>query len=216
MDSISQFVRDECEQDSSHFYAASKFYQAYRDWCGSAGRKPQSQTAFKRTLEKLNGVYQQRSSSGLQWHSIQPCLTYWCRRCRLCSPFWKLSTGISVGTFRIGLHSIHSLHCFLLLRERGILIDHPTLVDTQPASSPCAIKTVNLTIIKSQSQLRLVHDTAIGGLPLAPPRCRRPKYACCMNRNEIVALFCRVNAKRWCLLAEPSPCGGTTIQFKAL
>ena len=76
MDSISQFVRDECEQDGNHVYAASKFYQAYRDWCGSAGRKPQSQTAFKRALEKLNGVYQQRSSSGLQWHGIQPCLTY--------------------------------------------------------------------------------------------------------------------------------------------
>lgn len=76
MDSISQFVRDECEQDGNHVYAASKFYQAYRDWCGSAGRKPQSQTAFKRALEKLNGVYQQRSSSGLQWHGIQPCLAY--------------------------------------------------------------------------------------------------------------------------------------------
>ena len=77
-----------------------------------------------------------------------------------------------MGTFRIGLHSLHSLHslhCFLLLRERGILIDHPTLVDTQPASSPCAIKTVNLTIIKSQSQARLVHDTAIGG-PTARPQ----------------------------------------------
>ena len=69
-------VRDECEQDGNHVYAASKFYQAYRDWCGSTGRKPQSQTAFKRALEKLNGVYQQRSSSGLQWHGIQPCLTY--------------------------------------------------------------------------------------------------------------------------------------------
>ena len=76
MDSISQFVTDECEQDSDHICAASKFYQAYRDWCGSAGRKPQSQTAFKRALEKLNGVYQQRSSSGLQWHGIQPCLAY--------------------------------------------------------------------------------------------------------------------------------------------
>ena len=76
MDSISQFVRDECEQDSNHVCAASKFYQAYRDWCGSAGRKPQSQTAFKRALEKLNGVYQQRSSNGLQWHGIQPCLAY--------------------------------------------------------------------------------------------------------------------------------------------
>jgi len=119
-----------------------------------------------------------------------------------------------VGTFRIGLHSLHSLHCFLLLRERGILIDHPTLVDTQPASSPCAIKTVNLTIIKSQSQARLVHDTAIGG-PTArpPPRYRRPnrrpKYACCTNQNETVALFCGVNAWHHFLQAEPSPCGGT-------
>ena len=113
-----------------------------------------------------------------------------------------------MGTFRIGLHSLHSLHCFLLLRERGILIDQPTLVDTQPASSPCAIKTVNLTIIKSQSQARLVHDTAIGGLPLSPPPSyrrpnRRPKYACCTNQNETVALFCKVNAKRWRLQAEP-------------
>jgi len=39
---------------------------------------------------------------------------------------------------------------------------------------------------------------------------RRPFYACCRNQNETVALFCKVNAKRWCLLAEPSPCGGTT------
>ena len=149
MDSISQFIQDECELGKEHSYAASKFFQAYRDWCSGAGRKPQSQTAFKRSLEKLTGVYQHRSSNGLQWHGIQPCLTYWCSRCRLCSPFRKLSTGISVGTFRIGLHSLHSLHFFLLLRERGILIDHPTLVDTQPASSPWTIKTVNLTIIKS-------------------------------------------------------------------
>ena len=48
MDSISQFIQDECEVDKDHSYAASKFYQAYRDWCSGAGRKPQSQTAFKR------------------------------------------------------------------------------------------------------------------------------------------------------------------------
>ena len=38
---------------------------------------------------------------------------------------------------------------------------------------------------------------------------RRPFYACCRNQNGTVVLFCKVNAKRWCLLAEPSPCGGT-------
>ena len=43
---------------------------------------------------------------------------------------------------------------------------------------------------------------------------RRPFYACCREQNETVALFCKVNAKRWCLLAEPSPCGGTTIHHK--
>ena len=76
MDSISQFINEECEVGKDHSYAASKFYQAYRDWCSGAGRKPQSATAFKRALEKLTGVYQHRSSNGLQWHGIQPCLTY--------------------------------------------------------------------------------------------------------------------------------------------
>ncbi|XXK35836.1 phage/plasmid primase, P4 family [Rhodobacteraceae bacterium nBUS_22] len=76
MDSISQFIQDECEVDKDHSCAASKFFQAYRDWCSGAGRKPQSQTAFKRALEKITGVYQHRSSNGLQWHGIQPCLTY--------------------------------------------------------------------------------------------------------------------------------------------
>ena len=36
MDSITQFIQDECEVDKDHSYAASKFYQAYRDWCSGA------------------------------------------------------------------------------------------------------------------------------------------------------------------------------------
>ena len=36
MDSISQFVSEECEVGKDHSYAASKFYQAYRDWCSGA------------------------------------------------------------------------------------------------------------------------------------------------------------------------------------
>ena len=56
MDSISQFINEECEVGKDYFYAASKFYQAYRDQCPGTGRKPQSQTAFQRSLQKLTGV----------------------------------------------------------------------------------------------------------------------------------------------------------------
>ena len=76
MDSISQFINEECEVGKEHSYPASKFHQAYRDWCSGAGRKPQSATAFKRSLETLKNVYQHRSSNGLQWHGIHPCLAY--------------------------------------------------------------------------------------------------------------------------------------------
>ena len=59
-----------------------------------------------------------------------------------------------------------------------------------------------------------------GGLPLPPARYRRPNrrpnFACCTNQNETVALFCGVNAWHHLLQAEPSPCGGTIIQAKAL
>ena len=121
-----------------------------------------------------------------------------------------------MGTFRIGLHSLHSLHCFLLLREKEILIDNHYLVNTQSASPPCKTKTVNLTIAKSQSQVRFVYDIPIGRPSTRPPSNRRPnrrpKNACCRNHNETVALICWVNALAHLLLAEPSPCGGTTFQ----
>lgn len=67
INSISQFSKDECEQDSAHVCPALKFYQAYLGCCSTAGRKPQSQKASKPASEKLNGVYQHRSSNGLHW-----------------------------------------------------------------------------------------------------------------------------------------------------
>ena len=115
--------------------------------------------------------------------------------------------GFLWGLFGLGYIPYTRYIVFLLLRERGLLIDHQNLVDTRPASSPCIIKTVNLTIINCQSQVGLMHGIAIGGPTARPPRYRRPNrrpfYACCRNQNETVALFCKVNAKRWCLLAEP-------------
>ena len=56
--------------------AASKLYEAYRHFCQAIGRKPQSTNAFKKALDKLTGVYQSRTSSGMQWSGIQPVMQF--------------------------------------------------------------------------------------------------------------------------------------------
>jgi len=74
MDSISQFIRDECELGVDCSHTASQFYSEYRSWCLAVGKKPKNQTAFKRALEATNGVYQKRTAKGNTWFGIQPCL----------------------------------------------------------------------------------------------------------------------------------------------
>ena len=55
MDSIAQFVEQECDIDPDSRYSASKLYEAYRHYCQAIGRKPQSTNAFKKALDKLTG-----------------------------------------------------------------------------------------------------------------------------------------------------------------
>ena len=74
MDSIAQFVEQECSLEADAKYSASKLYEAYRQFCQILGRKPQSNSAFKKAVDKLVNVYQSRSSSGMQWHGIQPVI----------------------------------------------------------------------------------------------------------------------------------------------
>ena len=74
MDSIAQFIEQECSLEADTKYSASKLYEAYRHYCQAIGRKPQSTNAFKKALEKLPNVYQHRTSSGMQWHGIQPVI----------------------------------------------------------------------------------------------------------------------------------------------
>ena len=71
MDSIAQFVEQECDIDPNTKYPAAKLYEAYRHHCQAIGRKPQSTNAFKKALDKITNVYQSRTSSGMQWHGIQ-------------------------------------------------------------------------------------------------------------------------------------------------
>ena len=74
MDSISQFIKDECELGADCSHTASQFYSEYRSWCLAVGKKPKNQTAFKRALEATKGVYQKRTAKGNTWFGIQPCL----------------------------------------------------------------------------------------------------------------------------------------------
>ena len=74
MDSISQFIKDECELGVDCSHTASQFYGEYRSWCLAVGKKPKNQTAFKRALEATKGVYQKRTAKGNTWFGIQPCL----------------------------------------------------------------------------------------------------------------------------------------------
>ena len=74
MDSISQFIKDECELGVDCSHSASQFYSEYRSWCLAVGKKPKNQTAFKRALEATTGVYQKRTAKGNIWFGIQPCL----------------------------------------------------------------------------------------------------------------------------------------------
>ena len=74
MDSIAQFVEQECSLAAEAKYPASRLYEDYRHYCQVLGRKPQSNSAFKKALDKLVNVYQSRSSSGMQWHGIEPLM----------------------------------------------------------------------------------------------------------------------------------------------
>jgi putative DNA primase/helicase len=74
MDSISQFIKDECDIGVDCSHSASQFYSEYRSWCLAVGKKPKNQTAFKRALEATKGVYQKRTAKGNTWFGIQPCL----------------------------------------------------------------------------------------------------------------------------------------------
>ena len=73
MDSISQFIQDECELCLEQSCSASQLYNSYRTWCLTVGKKPKTTTAFKKALDQLKGVYQKRTSSGQCWFGISPC-----------------------------------------------------------------------------------------------------------------------------------------------
>ena len=74
MDSIAQFIEQECSLAVEAKYPTSRLYEDYRHYCQTLRRKSQSNNAFKKALDKLVNVYQSRSFSGMQWHGIEPLM----------------------------------------------------------------------------------------------------------------------------------------------
>ena len=76
MDCIAQFVEQECSLVAEAKYPASRLHEDYRHYCQVLGRKPQSNNACRKALDKLVNVYQSRSFSGMQWHGIVPMMRF--------------------------------------------------------------------------------------------------------------------------------------------
>ena len=104
--------------------------------------------------------------------------------------------------------------------EKGKVIRDTFLVEVASTNSPRTLLSRNRQVrpLKSDTaSLRTPVTNLRSGLYTASPGGgvahaggssrrpnRRPNYACRRNQNETVALFCKVNAKRWCLQAEPT------------
>ncbi len=56
MDSIPQFLEQKCNLTVETKYLASKLREDYRHFCEVLGRKPQSNSASKKALDKLVNV----------------------------------------------------------------------------------------------------------------------------------------------------------------
>ena len=54
--SVVQFEEQECSLATVSNYPASRLYKDYRYYCQVLGRKPQSNSAFKKALDKLVNV----------------------------------------------------------------------------------------------------------------------------------------------------------------
>ena len=70
MDSIAQFIEQECSVEADTKYPDSKLYEAYRQFCQALGREPHSTNAFKKALDNLTNVHQHRTSSAMQCNGM--------------------------------------------------------------------------------------------------------------------------------------------------
>ena len=70
--------------------------------------------------------------------------------------------GISVGTFRFGLHPLHSLHCFFFYEKEGVLRRHSPLACTQQCHSErLLVSLIGMMVLVMTATKRLIMHTAL-------------------------------------------------------
>lgn len=71
MDTVAQFVNDECDLAQDAKSSASSLYLDYQRFCGTLGKRPKTNIHFKKQLLKVDGVEQRKTSSGNMWLGIK-------------------------------------------------------------------------------------------------------------------------------------------------
>ena len=75
MDTVTQFIQDECDLEMQARTPASSLYADYQRFCGNLGKRPKNTIHFKKALSKLDGVEQKKTSSGNMWLGIKTTWT---------------------------------------------------------------------------------------------------------------------------------------------
>lgn len=75
MDTVSQFVHDECDLAMDAKTPALSLYSDYQRFCGTLGKRPKPMTHFKKQMSKIEGVEQKKTSSGNMWLGIKSTWT---------------------------------------------------------------------------------------------------------------------------------------------
>ena len=75
MDTVTQFVNDECDLSLDARTPASSLYSEYQRFCGTIGKRPKTNIHFKKQLSKIEGVEQKKTSAGNMWLGIKSTWT---------------------------------------------------------------------------------------------------------------------------------------------
>jgi len=69
MDTVTEFVEDECNKDPSMRSSVASLYERYSTWCKAQSKHPRTKTQFGVAL-KEHGYKQVRDNNGRYWKGL--------------------------------------------------------------------------------------------------------------------------------------------------